>query len=68
VVYRNRIPALVGGVGLLLAFALAPVVFPAPFFRVAMGDIVPLLVLLAASIVSAQNAIGSRGMAACSGA
>jgi len=26
-----------------------------------MGDIVPLLVLLAASIVSAQNAIGSRG-------
>ncbi|MFZ0822857.1 MAG: HAMP domain-containing sensor histidine kinase [Terriglobales bacterium] len=60
-VYRNRIPALVGGVGLLLAFALAPVVFPAPFFRVAMGDIVPLLVLLAASIVSAQNAIGSRG-------
>jgi signal transduction histidine kinase len=49
------------GIGLLLAFALAPAVFPSPVFRVAMGDLIPLLVLLAASIVSARNAFDSHG-------
>jgi signal transduction histidine kinase len=44
-----------------LAFVLAPVVFPNPFFRLAMGDAVPLLVIAAAFIVSARNARDSRG-------
>jgi signal transduction histidine kinase len=44
-----------------LAFVLAPVVFPSPFFRLAMGDAVPLLVIAAAFIVSARNAFDSRG-------
>ena len=46
-----------GGVGLLLAFALAPAVFPSPFFRTAMGDLIPLLVIAAACIPSARNAL-----------
>jgi signal transduction histidine kinase len=37
------------------------VVFPSPFFRLAMGDGVPLLVITAAFIVSARNAFDSRG-------
>jgi signal transduction histidine kinase len=37
------------------------VVFPNPFFRLAMGDAVPLLVIAAAFIVSARNARDSRG-------
>jgi len=45
----------------LLAFALAPVVFPSVLFRVAMGDLIPLLVVVAAFIVSARNAFDSRG-------
>ena len=44
-----------------MAFVLAPVVFPNPFFRLAMGDVVPLLVIMAAFIVSARNAFDSRG-------
>ena len=44
-----------------MAFVLAPVVFPNPFFRLAMGDAVPLLVIAAACIVSARNAFDSRG-------
>ena len=61
VVSRPHISLLLCGVGLLLAFVLAPVVFPSPLFRVAMGDLVPLLVIGAASIVSARNAFDSRG-------
>jgi signal transduction histidine kinase len=52
---------LFAGVGLLLAFAVAPVIFPNPLFRVAMGDTVPLLVITAAFILSARNAFDSRG-------
>ncbi|MGB9202493.1 MAG: HAMP domain-containing sensor histidine kinase [Terriglobales bacterium] len=55
------IPAFLCGVGLLLAFVLAPAVFPNPFFRTAMGDLVPLLVIAAACILSARNACDSRG-------
>ncbi len=51
------------GGGLLLAFALAPVVFPNPYFRIVIGDTVPLLVLLAAFIVSTCNAMDSHGHA-----
>jgi signal transduction histidine kinase len=40
---------------------LAPAVFPNPFFRVAMGDLVPLLVIVATFSVSARNAFDSRG-------
>jgi signal transduction histidine kinase len=61
VVSRSQISPLFCGVGLLLAFALAPIVFPNVLFRVAMGDIVPLLVLAAAFILSARNAFDSRG-------
>ena len=60
-VSRPHIPSLLCGAGLLLAFVLAPVVFPNPFFRLAMGDVVPLLVIMAAFIVSARNAFDSRG-------
>ncbi|HKM85212.1 MAG TPA: HAMP domain-containing sensor histidine kinase [Terriglobales bacterium] len=58
---RLHISSLLTGVGLLLAFALASAVFPNPSFRVAMGDLVPLLVIVAACIVSARNAFNSRG-------
>src|SRR5580700_3601262 len=52
---------LLWGVGVLVAFALAPVMFPNPRFRVAMGDLVPLLVISAAFVVSIRNAFDSRG-------
>jgi signal transduction histidine kinase len=55
------IPAILCGVGLLLAFALAPAVFPNPFFRTAMGDLIPLLVIAAACLLCAKNAFDSRG-------
>ncbi len=58
---RLHISALVSGVGLLVAFALAPAVFPNAYFRVAMGDLTPLLAITAAVIVSARNAFDSRG-------
>jgi signal transduction histidine kinase len=60
-VSRRHISSFGCGVGLLLAFALAPAVFPSPFFRVAMGDLVPMLVIAAAFILSARNALDSRG-------
>jgi len=55
------IPSLLWGVGLLLAFVLAPAVLPSPFFRLAMGDLIPLLVITAACVPSARNAFDSRG-------
>ena len=58
---RPHISALVCGVGLLVAFALAPSVFPNPYFRLAMGDLTPLLAIAAAVIVTARNAFDSRG-------
>ena len=61
VVSRLNISSLLCGVGLLLAFALAPAVFPTPSFRVAMGDLVPLLVIVAVFVVSLGNAFDSRG-------
>jgi signal transduction histidine kinase len=60
-VSRLHISSLLSGVGLLLAFALAPALFPSPLFRLAMGDLVPLVVLVAAFVVSARNAFYSRG-------
>src|SRR5712692_10366450 len=61
VVSRLHISSLLGGVGLLLALFLVPVVFPSPFLRVAMGDLIPLLLVAAALILSARNAFDSRG-------
>jgi signal transduction histidine kinase len=61
VVSRSQISPLVCGVGLLLAFALAPALFPGAMFRLAMGDGIPLLVLAAALILSARNAFDGRG-------
>jgi signal transduction histidine kinase len=60
-VLRLQISALLGGACLLLVFLLAPVVFPNVFFRVAMGDLVPLLAITAAFILSTRNALDSRG-------
>jgi len=45
----------------LLAFALAPKVFPNPFFQVLMGDLIPLTLIAAATILCARNAFDSRG-------
>jgi signal transduction histidine kinase len=61
VVSLRPISALYCGAGLLLVFALAPVAFPNPFFRVAMGDLIPLLAMAAAFILCARNAFDSRG-------
>ncbi len=58
---RPQISALLCGVGLLLAFALAPVVIPSPFFRVVMGDLVPLVLIAATFIIATRNAFDSRG-------
>jgi signal transduction histidine kinase len=60
-VSRSNIAPLSFGIALLLAFGLAPVVFPNPFFRVAMGDLVPLIVIAAAFVFSARNSFDSRG-------
>jgi signal transduction histidine kinase len=60
-VSRLQISSLLGGVVVLVAFALAPVAYPNPAFRVAMGDLLPLLAITAAFIVSARNAFDSRG-------
>jgi len=60
-VSRTNIKPLFFGIALLLAFGLAPLVFPNPFFRVATGDLVPLIVIAAAFVFSARNAFDSRG-------
>ncbi len=51
----------VRAVCLLAAFALAPVAFPNEAFRVAMGDLVPLIALAAVFAISTMNAKDSRG-------
>jgi len=57
----HHISAWVCGAGLLVAFALAPLVVPGAFFRTAMGDLVPLLVITATMVVTLRNALDSRG-------
>jgi signal transduction histidine kinase len=57
----RSIASLACGVALVLAFALAPSIFPGPFFRTAMGDLVPLLVATATVVLTARNAFDSRG-------
>ncbi len=53
--------ALFSGIAVLVAYAVAPFVFPNPFFRTVMGDCVPLFIIGAAAVVSAKNALDSRG-------
>jgi signal transduction histidine kinase len=60
-VSRNNIAALCCGAGLVLAFAVAPFVVHSDAFRVAMGDVVPLMAIAATFIISARNACDSKG-------
>jgi len=55
------ISALASGIALVLAFALAPVVFPNLFFRIAMGNVVPLLISTGTIVLATRNALDSRG-------
>ena len=57
----GRISALVCGIALLLAFALAPLVFPSTLFRTAMGDLVPPFALTTTLFLCGRNALDSRG-------
>jgi signal transduction histidine kinase len=57
----RKISPFVCGLALLLAFALVPRIIPSPFFRIAMGDLVPLLVVTATLILTTRNALDSRG-------
>ena len=52
---------MVCGIGLLAAFALAPLVFHGSAIGVALGDLVPLAVLGAATYFSFRNSLDSRG-------
>lgn len=58
---RGQISWLLCGLGLVLAFTLAPMVFPNPLFRVAVGDLLPELLMLATFVISTRNAMDSRG-------
>ncbi len=58
---KLQISALRFGVGLLVCFALAPILYPNPHFRSAVGDLVPFFIITAAFIISAKNALNSRG-------
>lgn len=57
----RHISWLARGFGILLAFALAPLVVRNEAFRIAFGDIVPFLVLGVSSFLAARNALDSRG-------
>jgi signal transduction histidine kinase len=60
-VFRKHISFVICGVSVLVSFALIPLVFPRPLVRLAVGDLFPLLILLAATVLSFQNAADSRG-------
>ena len=49
------------GLLIVLAFGMAPLVFPSAAFRVAMGDVVPLLLLGTACFLCCRNALDSQG-------
>lgn len=55
------ISSLVSGIALVLAYALAPVVFPNSFLQIAMGDLVPLVISTATLVLATRNALDSRG-------
>ena len=54
---------LFGAAATLVAFTVAPYLFPNPLFRIAMGDIVPLVVATAIVFLCASNAFASHGHA-----
>ena len=55
------ISLLICGIGVLFAFAVAPLVFAGAYFRTALGDLVPLFVLATTFVLSVRNAFDSRG-------
>jgi signal transduction histidine kinase len=55
------ISSLACGIALVLCFILAPSVFPNLFFRVAMGNLLPLLVGTVTLILAVRNTLDSRG-------
>ena len=59
--FLRPISFLVSGISVLVAFALAPLVISGTFFRTALGDLVPLLVLATTFVLAVRNACDSRG-------
>jgi signal transduction histidine kinase len=55
------ISSLACGIALVLGFILAPLVFPNLFFRVAMGNLIPLLVSTVTLVLAIRNTLDSRG-------
>ena len=55
------ISSLTCGVALVLGFILAPLVFPNVYFRVTMGNLIPLLVGTVTLILAVRNTLDSRG-------
>ena len=55
------ISSMVCGIALVLVFALAPFVFPNPFFRIAMGDLIPIFIGTATLFLATRNALDSHG-------
>ena len=55
------ISSLACGIGLVLGFVLAPFVFPNLFFRIAMGNLIPLLVSTVTLVLAIRNTLDSRG-------
>jgi len=58
---RRHIPALLCGLSILAAFALIPVLFPNSLPRLIIGDLIPLLILAAAAVLSFKNAADCHG-------
>jgi len=55
------ISSLACGIALVFSFILGPLVFPNLYFRVAMGNLIPLLVGTVTLILAVRNTIDSRG-------
>jgi len=55
------ISSLACGIALVWGFILAPLVFPNQYFRVAMGNLIPLLVGTVTLILAVRNTLDSRG-------
>jgi len=55
------ISSLACGIALVLCFILAPFVFPNLYFRVAMGNLIPLVVGTVTLILAVRNTVDSRG-------
>jgi len=55
------ISSLACGIALVLGFILAPLVFPNLYFRVAMGNLIPLLIGTVTLVLAVRNTLDSRG-------